>query len=184
MEQAHQTLRSHTDVYEHFRRLNPKEFGGTTDPFLAEGWIPSLELCFQYLDMRDRDREGAAHGVNLATLTWDRFKEVFYSKYFPAEVRGRLTREFMSLLQEDLSVAEFIRKFDRDCHFVSFIARDAAKKLRHFMDGLRPTLRWDVMLMRPASYDEATTCGFHAEQALQDIKAEIQRKRHQAQPSS
>ncbi|XP_073291025.1 uncharacterized protein [Primulina huaijiensis] len=59
-----------------------------------------------------------------------RFKELFYGKYFPADVRGRVTREFMSLWQGNLSVAEFIRKFDRGCHFVPMIAGGAAQKLR------------------------------------------------------
>ncbi|XP_073063981.1 uncharacterized protein [Primulina eburnea] len=200
LEQVQQAPRQQTDIFEQFRRLNPKEFGGTTDPFVAEGWIRSLELHFDYLGMRDGDRarcaiymlrddaslwwEGAAHAVDVATLTWARFREMFFGKYFPADVRGRLTREFMSLRQTDLSVAEFIRKFDRGCHFVPMIAGDAAQKLRHFLDGLRPTLRRDVMLMRPASYDEATACAFQAEQALRDIDLEMQRKRHQAQSSA
>ncbi|XP_073304589.1 uncharacterized protein [Primulina huaijiensis] len=169
MEQAQQSPRPQTDVYEQFRRLNPKEFGGTTDPFLAERCIRSLELHYEYLQMRDNDRI--------------RFKEIFYDKYFPADVRGRLTREFMSHRQEDLFVVEFIRKFDMGCHFVPIIARDAFQKLRHFMDGLRPTLFRDVMLMRPASYDEATACSFQAEQALQYIDFEMQRKRRQTQSS-
>ncbi|XP_075524484.1 uncharacterized protein LOC142556871 [Primulina tabacum] len=99
--------------------------------------------------------EGAAHAVDMATLTWARFKEMFFGKYFPADVRSRLTREFMSLRRGDLSVADFICKFDRRCHFVPMIARDAAEKLRHFLDGLRPTLRRDVMLMRPAEGHKA-----------------------------
>ncbi|XP_073269234.1 uncharacterized protein [Primulina huaijiensis] len=139
-----------------FRQLNPREFGGITDPFVAEGWIRSLEFHFEYQQMRDNDRarcaiyilrddtslwwEGATHAVDVATLTWARFREMFFGKYFPTDVRGRLTREFMSLRQGDLSVAEFICKFDRGCHFVPMIARDAAQKLRHFLDGLRPTL--------------------------------------------
>ncbi|XP_073300262.1 uncharacterized protein [Primulina huaijiensis] len=200
LERVQQAPRPQTDIYEHFRRLNLKEFGGTTDPFLAERWIRSLELHFQYLDMGDGDRvrcatymlrddapfwwEGAAHGLNLATLMWDMFKEVFYSKYFPADVRGRLTREFMSLRQGDSTVAEFIRKFDMGYLFVPLIARDDTQKLRHFMDGLRLTLRRDVMLMIPASYDEATGCAFQAKQALRDIDFEMHRKRSQAQSSS
>ncbi|XP_073298509.1 uncharacterized protein [Primulina huaijiensis] len=80
---------------------------------------------------------------------------MFFGKYFPADVNGLLTREFLSLWQWDLSVAEFIHKFDRGCHFVPMIARDATKKLRHF-----------------------------AEQALRDIDFEMQRKRHQIQSSS
>ncbi|XP_075499315.1 uncharacterized protein LOC142537707 [Primulina tabacum] len=152
------------------------EFGGTTDPFVAEGWILSLDLHFQYLGMRDGDRvrcaaymlrddaslwwEGAAHRLNLAILTWDQFKEAFYGKYFPDDVRGRLKRKFMSLRQRNSTVEEFISKFDRGCYFVPLINRDAGQKLRHFMDGLRPTLRRDVMLMRPTSYDETIGCAF------------------------
>ncbi|XP_075499217.1 uncharacterized protein LOC142537597 [Primulina tabacum] len=157
----------------------PEGVRGTTDPFIAEGWIRSQELYFEYLQVRDGDRirctiymlrddaslwwEGAAHVLDLATITWARFKELFSGKYFPADVRGRLRREFMSLRQGDLSVAEFIRKFDRGCHFVPLIARDADQKLRHFLDGLKPTLHRDVMLMRLASYDEMTACAFQAD---------------------
>ncbi|XP_075499289.1 uncharacterized protein LOC142537679 [Primulina tabacum] len=128
--------------------------------------------------------DGAAHVVDLAPRTWDRFKELFYVKYFPADVRGLLTREFMSLRQGDLTLAEFIRKFDRGCHFVPLIDRYAAKKLRYFMDGLRPTLRRDVMLMRPVSYDKATACAFQAVQVLRDIDFVVQRRGQQTQSSS
>ncbi|XP_073290989.1 uncharacterized protein [Primulina huaijiensis] len=148
------------DAYENsriykFRRLGPREFSGTTDPFAAESWIRSLEVHFRYLDMGDADRvrcttylfrdeaslwwEGAERGVDLATLTWAQFKTKFYEKYFTADVRGRIKREFMTLHQGDVSVADFVKKFDRGCHFVPLIAGDAEEKLRNFMDGLRPT---------------------------------------------
>ncbi|XP_075499204.1 uncharacterized protein LOC142537585 [Primulina tabacum] len=185
LEQVQQAPRPQTDVFEQLRRFNPKEFGGTTDPFVAKGWIRSLELHFEYLQMRDGDRarcaiymlrddasvwwEGAAHAVDVAALTWARFRDMFFGKYFPADFRGCLTREFMSLRQGDLSVAEFIRKFDRGCDFVPTIAGDAAQKLRHFLDRLRPTLHRDVMLMRAAGYDEATACAFQTEWTLCDI---------------
>ncbi|XP_075481187.1 uncharacterized protein LOC142521899 [Primulina tabacum] len=174
MEQAQQAPRPQTDIYEQFRRLDLKEFGGTIYPFFAEGWVRSLELHFDYLQIGDGNRvkcgvymlrddaslwwEGAAHAVD--------FKEMFYGKFFPADVRGPPDEEFVSLRQGDSSVVEFIRKFDRGCHLVPLIARDARQKLRHFIDGLRPTLCRDVMLKRPASYDEATSCAFQAEQAL------------------
>ncbi|XP_075507433.1 uncharacterized protein LOC142544259 [Primulina tabacum] len=90
----------------------------------------------------------------------------------------------MSLRQGDVSVAEFICKFDRGCHFMPMIAGDADQKLRHFMDGLRPTLRRDVMLMRLTGYDEATASAFQVEKALRDIDFEMQRKRHQTQSNS
>ncbi|XP_075479381.1 uncharacterized protein LOC142520262 [Primulina tabacum] len=99
-------------------------------------------------DAATRVLEGAEQGVNLTTLTWVRFKDIFYEKYFTGYFRGLLKKEFMSFRQRDTSMAEFVRKFDRGCHFVPLIARDATEKLRHLLDGLRPTIRRDVMLMR------------------------------------
>ncbi|XP_073304535.1 uncharacterized protein [Primulina huaijiensis] len=152
MEQAQQAPRSQNDIYEQFRWLNPKEFGGATDLFGAEGWIRSLELHFQYLDMRDGDRlrcatytlrddaslwwEGAAHGVDLTTLTWCQFREIFFNKYFSSDIRRCTEAEA-------------------------------------FHGWPLTTLRRDVMLMRPASYDEATACAFQAEQVLRDIDIEM-----------
>ncbi|XP_075483760.1 uncharacterized protein LOC142523911 [Primulina tabacum] len=151
-------------VYERFRRMHPDEFHGTTDPFVAEGWIRSLEVIFRYMDMADADRvrctiyllkgdaflwwEGAERGVNMATLTWEGFKRVFYDKYFTSDVRSRLKREFMSL------------------------------------HGLRPTIRRDVVLVHPADYTTAVARAFRAEQSLNDIDWEMQRKRNRAQQAN
>lgn len=115
---------------------------------------------------------------------WAGFRELFFGKYFTAGVRSRLKREFMNLRQGDLSVAEFIHKFDRGCHFVPMIANDEKEKLRHFMDSLRPIIRRDVMLMKPVDYAEATSCAFAAEQALRDIEFDSQRKRQQFSQSN
>ncbi|XP_042437613.1 uncharacterized protein LOC122023536 [Zingiber officinale] len=181
------------DVYMQFRRMDPKDFSGTTDPFVAEGWIRSLEVIFRYMNMADADRvrcaiyllkddaslwwEGAERGVNLNTLTWEGFKRIFYGKYFTVDVRSRLKREFMSLRQGDMSVAEFVKKYDRGCHFVPLIAEDADEKMRHFLDGLRPTIRQDVLLTNPTDYNDAVTRAYRAEQSLKDIAWEMQKKR-------
>ncbi|XP_073307170.1 uncharacterized protein [Primulina huaijiensis] len=120
-------------TYEHFRRMHPDDFHGTTDPFVAEGWIRSLEVIFRYIDMADADRVRCT---------------IYLLK---GEASLWLKREFMSLRQGDWSVTEFVQKFDRGCHFVPLIANDAAEKLRHFIDGLKPTIRHDVMLSDPTT---------------------------------
>ncbi|XP_075504528.1 uncharacterized protein LOC142541968 [Primulina tabacum] len=90
----------------------------------------------------------------------------------------------MSLRQGDLSVAEFVQNFDRGYHFVPLIANDAAEKLRQFLDGLRPTIRHDVMLTDPVDYTTSVSKAFRAEQSLKDIDWEMQRKRNCAQQAS
>ncbi|XP_073269656.1 uncharacterized protein [Primulina huaijiensis] len=167
-------------AYERFRRMHPEDFHGTTDPFVAEGYIRSLEVIFRYMEMADADRvrctiyllkggaslwwEGAERGVNMMTLTWEEFKRVFYDKYFTSDVRSIPKREFMSLRQGDWSVVDFVKKFDRGCRFVSLITNDPVEKLRHFLDGLKPTIRHDVMLNDPTDYTTAVAKAFRAEQ--------------------
>ncbi|XP_073317255.1 uncharacterized protein [Primulina huaijiensis] len=180
-------------VYERFRKMDPKDFGGTTDPRVAEGWIKSIEVIFTFMELQDADRvrcatyllkddarlwwEGASVSVNLQTLTWEGFKEVFSSNYFTDEVRNRLTREFMTLRQGDRNVAEFVRKFEQGCHFVPLIANNAREKLRHFIDGLRPILRRDVRVAGPSTYAIAVTRALAAERDLKDIETYRQGKR-------
>ncbi|XP_073317259.1 uncharacterized protein [Primulina huaijiensis] len=180
-------------VYERFRKMDPKDFGGTTDPTVAEGWIKSIELIFTFMELQDADRvrcatyllkddaqlwwEGASVSENLQNLTWEGFKEVFYSKYFTDDVRSRLTREFMTLRQGDRSVAEFVRKFEQGCHFVPLIANNAREKLRHFMDGLRPILCRDVRVTGPSTYAIVVTRALAVEQDLKDIETYRQGKR-------
>ncbi|XP_075492747.1 uncharacterized protein LOC142530795 [Primulina tabacum] len=186
-------------VYERFRRMSPKEFSGTTDPMVAEGWIKSIEVIFDFMELADADRvrcaiflltgearlwwESASVAVNLQVLPWNGFKEVFYSKYFTEEVRTRLTNEFMTLRQGDSSVADFVRKFEKGCHFVPLIANDVQAKLRHFLNGLRPILRRDVRVAGPTSYVVAVSRALAAEQDQRDIEADRQGKRpYQAPP--
>ncbi|KAG6492575.1 hypothetical protein ZIOFF_047538 [Zingiber officinale] len=36
-------------VYKQFRELGPTKFKGTTDPIIAEGWIRSLEMIYDFM---------------------------------------------------------------------------------------------------------------------------------------
>ncbi|XP_075504494.1 uncharacterized protein LOC142541932 [Primulina tabacum] len=180
-------------VYERFRRMSPKEFSRTTDLMITEGWIKSIEVIFDLMELTDADRvrcstfllsrdarlwwDSAFVSVNLQTLSWNGFKEIFYSKYFTEEVRSRLTREFVTLRQGDNSVAEFVRKFERGCHFVPLIANDVQGKLRHFMDGFRPILRHDVRVAGLTTYAIAVSRALAAEQDQRDIDNDRQGKR-------
>ncbi|KZV53623.1 hypothetical protein F511_29845 [Dorcoceras hygrometricum] len=86
------------DSQERFRRQKPKEFSGTTDPLVAESWVKSMEVIFEYLQIPDLDRprcaiymlrgdamiwwDGAKLFVDLANLAWEEFKRVFFEQYF------------------------------------------------------------------------------------------------------
>ncbi|XP_073121037.1 uncharacterized protein [Henckelia pumila] len=138
-------------VAERFQKKGSKEFTGTTDPLIAEGWIRSLESIFSYMGLTDADKvrcsiymmkddaalwwEDAVRGVNLETLTWEDFKRTFFAKYFTEDVRSQMIRDFMSLWQGYRSVVEYIKQFERGCHFVPLIAGDEREKMRQFVMG-------------------------------------------------
>ncbi|XP_073153192.1 uncharacterized protein [Henckelia pumila] len=107
---------------------------------------------------------------------------MFFEKYFTAEARGRLIREFMSLRQGDKSVAEYVKQFKRGCHFVPLIANDEQERLRHFTDGLRPDIKHDVFMEDVANYSAAVNRALRFEQGRKDMQAAYQLKRQFQQP--
>ncbi|XP_073154039.1 uncharacterized protein [Henckelia pumila] len=181
------------NTFEQFRKLDPKDFAGTTGTLVAEGWIRSLEAIFCRMGLSDAVRvrctifllkddtamwwEGVTKTVELTTLTWDDFKGHFFQKYFNAEVGARMKKEFMSLRLGDLSVAEFARKFEKGCHFVPLIDVDEAEKLQHFIVGLQPTIRHDVVMAELVDYATALRRALRSEQSLRDISTEVLGKR-------
>ncbi|KZV31624.1 hypothetical protein F511_00428 [Dorcoceras hygrometricum] len=165
--------------YEKFRKMGPPEFIGTTDPFLAEGWVRTLETIFRYMRLEDAARvscaifqlkddaalwwEGAEKTVDVDSMTWEEFKKIFYDKYFTPDVQARLKREFRNLHQGDISVAEYVKKFDRGCHLSPLIVDYPAEKLQHFLDGLSPAIRRDVLMSDPVDYATALKRAFRSE---------------------
>jgi hypothetical protein len=93
---------------EHFRKLGPPVFKGTTDPFEAEAWVKRMEKLFTTMGCTDDRRvtfaafmlEGEANvwwteeqrllcGTS-RQITWEVFLETFYEHYFPASTREQL----------------------------------------------------------------------------------------------
>ncbi|XP_073139002.1 uncharacterized protein [Henckelia pumila] len=136
-------------VYEQFRKMDPKDFSGSSDPMVAEGWIRSLEVIFRYMEFGYENRvrcmtfllkddaalwfEGAEKTVDFTTLTWEAFKTLFYEKYYTVELRAQLKKEFMSLR--------------------------------------------DVMMAEPVDYAAAIKKAMRSEQSFKDISAEVHSKR-------
>ncbi|XP_042387466.1 uncharacterized protein LOC121979543 [Zingiber officinale] len=180
-------------VYKQFRELGPTEFKGTTDPIAAEGWIRSLETIFDFMQLTDADKvrcaifllrddarvwwEGARLTVDLTILTWANFKEVFYGKYFTVDNRTRLAREFLELRQGDMTVAEYVRRFERGRYFVPMITSQPVEELKHFTEGLRPAIRHDVRLSRVTTFREAVDQALMSERDRNDMVKEAQNKR-------
>ncbi|XP_073153287.1 uncharacterized protein [Henckelia pumila] len=158
-------------IYKRFLELGPPEFKGETDPLIAEQWFQAMETAFEFMQITDADRlrcatymfrddarvwwNGAKAALNLTTLTWNGFKDVFYGKYFTVSTRNRLAREFLEIRQGNMSIAEYVKKFERGRYFVPMILGDPAEELKHFTEGLNAFIRKDVRLSGAKNYKEA-----------------------------
>lgn len=70
--------------------------------------------------------------VNLATLTLEEFKTVFFAKYFTIDARYCLTREFLTLKQRSMTILEYVHKFERGCYIASLIGEKLEEKIKQF----------------------------------------------------
>ncbi|XP_073121871.1 uncharacterized protein [Henckelia pumila] len=154
-----------------FKDFGPSEFKGGADPIVAEEWIQSLETIFEFMQFTNADHvrcaifmfrddtrvwcNGAKSAVNLITLTWNGFKDVFYGKYFTACTRNRVSREFLELLQGIMTSEEYVKKFDIGWYFEPMIYGNPAEELMHFMEGLNAFIRQEVRLSGTSTYKDA-----------------------------
>ncbi|XP_057954261.1 uncharacterized protein LOC131148526 [Malania oleifera] len=90
----------------------------------AKHWWPSVKLL-------DDQR------VVKIALTWERFKELFFDRYFPSSVREENVEEFTNLTQGDMTVAEYAVKFVELSRFAPFLVLNEARQARKFEKGLR-----------------------------------------------
>lgn len=103
-------------VVEQFKKLHPPSFDGTsTDSIVVEEWIEEIEKAFDFMDCNDRHKvacasymlkRGANKWWNLTRrtwnvpnnpLSWERFKELFFEKFFLTTVRQDKEVEFIKL---------------------------------------------------------------------------------------
>ncbi|XP_073056884.1 uncharacterized protein [Primulina eburnea] len=157
-------------AFDRFKRTNPPEFVGGADPPAAMEWVKAIEAIFDYLNFEDNDRvscavflltktariwwEATKVTVNVQTLKWNEFKELFYDKFFSTDVKTRKVKEFLELNQGNLNVNDYILKFEEGCLFVPFIASNDKDRGEHFMRGLRAEIRRDVRMSKAATYKE------------------------------
>ncbi|XP_073121392.1 uncharacterized protein [Henckelia pumila] len=152
-----------------------------------------METAFEFMQITDVDRlrcatyifcddarvwwNGAKAALNLTTLTWNGFKDVFYGKYFTVSTRTRLARDFLEIHEGNMSIAENVKKFERGRYFVSMISGDPAKELKHFTEGLNAFIRKDVRLSGANNYKDAVDWAMLSEKDRNDIIRESHAKR-------
>ena len=43
-------------MYEHFKRMKPEEFEGSTDPVVVEEWLNSVQIISDFMNLTNQDK--------------------------------------------------------------------------------------------------------------------------------
>ncbi|XP_073057222.1 uncharacterized protein [Primulina eburnea] len=153
-------------TYERFRKMKPPEFEGSTDPMVALEWVKAVEAIYDYLQFDDKDRVSCAIFlltkmariwwdatnilVNVSTLNWQQFKNLFYYKYFSRDVRSQKVKKFLEPRQGNMSMQEYTLKFEEGCQFAPYLASNDIEKGEHFLRGVQAEIKRDVRMSKAA----------------------------------
>ena len=78
-------------------------------------------------------------------ITWDRFKVIFLERFTPPEAIERLCDEFSYLIQGDMTIPEYHKKFNELSHFASHLIENPKRKNMRFINGLQRKYQNSVM---------------------------------------
>ena len=85
-----------------------------------------------------------AHG-NPNAITWDEFKNCFRHHHIPAGFMKIKKKEFLSLKQGTMTVAEYRDKFIQLSRYAPEDVNTDEKKQDLFLDGLRDAISYQLM---------------------------------------
>ncbi|GAU36171.1 hypothetical protein TSUD_274490 [Trifolium subterraneum] len=124
-------------------------------------WVEEVEIIFDVMECAEEHkltlgtyvlREEANQwwknaklriGGGGIVITWEMFKREFFNKYFPADVKNKKVVEFMKLEQGNMSIAEYVAKFDSLCVFSRHYNTPEAEndKCVKFESSLHPDIK-------------------------------------------
>ena len=105
---------------------------------------------------------------DITTITWERFRELFDVKYITKAARVAKRKEFANLKQGDMSVDEYIRKFEELSRYAPHLVGTNELKIEQFVEGLKPEVFRDVTV----SESDGMTFSKVVEQALKAERAQ------------
>lgn len=146
-----------------FKEVHPPEFKGTTDPTEAQIWIKEIEKAFKVTQTAENMKTTFAAYMlkGEANFWWEtieareenknlelnRFKELFLEKYIPPCLESQMEINFLELKQGDMSIAEYVNKFNELARFAPHQVAAEARKARRFEQGLNKWIRSKVSVL-------------------------------------
>ncbi|XP_035547777.1 probable serine/threonine-protein kinase PBL5 isoform X1 [Juglans regia] len=189
--------------YEKFLVYRYPSFMGTEGPMRANKWLLDLERMFdisgctedqkvQYAGYLLQGEAGfwwetkrqllAMELGNLATLTWERFKQEFDNRFFPKSVKKQKAREFEDLVQGGMSVEQYAARFVELGRFALHLISTEKMRAWKFQEGLQPKIRSQVACFMISNFQELVDVASIAEAEQRNLVAHAINQKKRACP--
>ena len=83
---------------------------------------------------------------------WTTFKGQFTEKYVPSHIKRQMAVEFQLLKQGNMTVLQYITKFERLSRYTQELIDTEQKKIVRFLEGLNPIIESDATGVVPTCY--------------------------------
>ena len=133
-------------IHAKFLSKQPPTFSGELNPMVAEDWLVEMKKMMDKHKVSDDLNVRIARGYLVAdahhwwkliesilqveVTRWSIFEAIFLEKFSPSTVRDAKIREFIQLIQQDLTVAEYKSKFEELLPFAANLVPDEATKVK------------------------------------------------------
>ncbi|GMN59661.1 hypothetical protein TIFTF001_028753 [Ficus carica] len=162
-----------------FKSLEPPTYDGNSDPSEAEEWLRGVTKCLNTIDAPQHLRvnfaammltgeayswlEFAKKAEPHRTMKWEGFNTRFRNMYIPKLYRSKKAKEFASLTQEDMKVAQYAGKFVQLSRYATSLVRYECLKIQRFIDGLRPSIGSKMASSDYSFFEEAVDAALNFE---------------------
>ncbi|KAF5458523.1 hypothetical protein F2P56_022546 [Juglans regia] len=193
--------------YERFLAHRTPVFSGQEDPLRAGRWISDLEKTFEICGCTETQKvlyasyllQGDATAWwetkrellvmelgSIAAVSWVRFKREFNDRFFPNTMRKQKAREFNNLVQGEMTVEQYARRFIELGKFSTHLIATEEMRIERFQEGLRREIRRQVACLQIPTFQQLVEVATIAEREfIEPITASFgQKKRNFGEGSS
>jgi hypothetical protein len=170
---------------------HPPVFTHAADPLEAEDWLKTVLKMLTTCQCDDRENvlyaAGRLQGSASAwwdayttahaapdTITWDEFTTNFRSHHIPSRVM-KIKKEFLSLKQEGMSVAEYRDQFIELSRYATEEVAEDKKKQELFLNGLVGSLQYQLMSYPFPTFQQLVDAAIRLEYKRKEL-GELKRK--------
>ncbi|XP_068319750.1 uncharacterized protein [Pyrus communis] len=147
-----------------FRKAQPSIFKGDPNLMQAEEWLRQIKRKLNDQNVPENLKvtiactylEGQAYhwwesvlvNLDLQITTWTAFEVIFLEKYFPEPMRVMKTREFVNLCHNEMTVAQYVSKFEELMRFAPYMIPNETTKATKLEERLTAEIKEKVELFK------------------------------------